>query len=131
MTIVTAKKGVGTFFPTQSFGKEPKVTHFISEKQFSILKKAGIDFEAKTVAKKIEKNKSGVLADGKTPYMIIEENEKLIEKCFNKPSKEIIMLISQIIKKEKKEQEEKEQQEKQKEIEKRRVAIEDLKEDYK
>lgn len=99
---MTTEKGFQTdffFHPKENEGAfqgNAKILHFISKKQLKLLKKAGISFNEKKVTELISDNKSGILANGKTPYLIIEENEEIINKCFNKSSEEMINLITTI-----------------------------------
>ncbi|MEI3357240.1 MAG: hypothetical protein V8R81_09790 [Clostridia bacterium] len=121
MKVTALGVGKSEALPRVGFSDEPKILHFISEQHFKALRKGRVKFDEVVVAKLIRKHKDGVLADGKTPYMIIEGNEEFIKKYFDKSVEEIINLTQ----KEQKEKIEKEQLKKQKEHEMRKKAAQE------
>lgn len=92
MKVTALGVGKSEALPRVGFGDKPKVLHFISEQQFKALRKERVKFDEVVVAKLIKKHKDGVLADGKTPYMIMEGNEEFIKKYFDKSIDEIVEL---------------------------------------
>ena len=92
MKVTALGVGKSEALPRVGFSDEPKILHFISEQHFKALRKGRVKFDEVVVAKLIRKHKDGVLADGKTSYMIIEGNEEFIKKYFDKSVEEIINL---------------------------------------